>query len=74
MESGKLKEINRRIADLWKGLEIEKVRNIEKIVIEEWLNGGIQEYNLISSLLIIRENEKNLINSEMLLTKGKFKF
>ena len=71
---GKLKEINRRIADLWKGLEIEKVRNIEKIVIEEWLNGGIQEYNLISSLLIIRENEKNLINSEMLLTKGKFKF
>ena len=47
---GKLKEINRRIADLWKGLEIEKVRRIEKIVIQEW---WLQEYNLISSIVII---------------------
>ena len=29
----KLKEINRRIADLWKGLKIDKVRRIFNIVI-----------------------------------------
>ena len=45
--SGKLKEINRRIADLWKGLGIEKVRRIEKIVIQEWLTTGIKFNSLI---------------------------